>query len=113
MKRTFKIIASVIVILIIFIFGGSVGFQISKEIGYQAIGAPKTKLPPVGSVIRIEGVFEDKTFIGTYAGERRYYQNPKTRNKVSIILEANKAYEVVEQRGEMGAKNIMIVPINN
>jgi hypothetical protein len=68
--------------------------------GPQYSGLPKLELPPVGSTVYVDWS-EGDVFVGRHAGKRSYFQTPKRRNGPSIILEAGKAYEVVEKEGHL------------
>jgi hypothetical protein len=76
-------------------------------------GLPKVEIPPVGSVLRVEYVDPDGNFVAKYAGARLYYKPVVTTSKIKIIIEAGKAYEVVDQKTIIaGGHQKVLVPIN-
>jgi hypothetical protein len=68
--------------------------------GPQYSGLPKNELPPVGSTVYVDWS-EGDVFVGRHAGKRSYFKTPPRRNGPPIILEAGKAYEVVEKEGHL------------
>lgn len=111
-KKIAHIAGWILLIVGLLSIGVSIGYKIQDRYGNDLNGTPKTGLPPAGSVVRVEASFEDGTFVGTYANQRRYYKAPtRVSGGVAIVLEAGKAYEVVETKREMGRLQIALIPI--
>lgn len=105
--KTLKKIGLILLSLIILGIGTSIGYGIHMKQDSSLVGTAQSKLPPVGSVVRVESVFDDGTFIGTFKSVRRYYQNPTIKSGTKIVLESGQPYEVVLQK----ENQIMLVPI--
>jgi hypothetical protein len=73
-------------------------------------GTPKFTMPNLGSVLRVEAVFEDNSFVASYAGTRFFYKIPVKYNENKILIEAGKAYEVVDKKLAIGHQ-ITLIPI--
>lgn len=74
-------------------------------------GTPKGELPPTGSVLRMEAVFDDGTFVAVYAGRRLYYVLPQAMLKAKVILEPGKSYEIIDQSIQNGGRQRMLALI--
>ncbi|MEI7512992.1 MAG: hypothetical protein WCJ74_00010 [bacterium] len=74
-------------------------------------GMPKTEIPTVGSVLHMEAVFGDGTFVALHAGTRLFYKVPPAVIKTKIALEAGKSYEVVDQKIQNGGHQTILSPI--
>jgi hypothetical protein len=110
--KTVKLFVSMSIIILLLLVGGSIGYKL-RYLDPDIVGTPKTELPPIGSVIRVDASFEDGTFVGTYAGKRSFYKSPRTINgRVAITLDSGKAYEVIGGKGDMGRVYTALVPIH-
>ena len=91
---------------------GFIGMLVESRYHFIApdmVGKPKSEIPNYGSVMHMEAVFPDSTFVAVYAGERAFYKNADKNQR----LEAGKAYEVVDMKIQNGGHEKAIVMIRD
>lgn len=114
MKMILKLLPTIFFVLMFLLVGGSVGYKFGQDKMNQYVGTPRAEFPPIGSIIRVEAVFEDNTFVGTFAGKRSYFKSPSRTGGIAMVLESNTPYEVVLQKGTLdSAGQVMLVPIRS